>query len=450
MKNNQKQKLIDLGAKTLADTLLELAEKYDGVNSHIKLLTATPKENIQRFKRKLSALKRSKKFIDWRSTAKFCQDLKGLLHNLELGVDDPLTGIKLIAAFYESSNLILERCDDSHGNIDDVFRFDAKALFVKYASLCSEKEKIADIILSIIEKDEFGIRSILLDCCSEFLPEQIIRKMISTLQEQIDTKSEEYENYTLLISIQSLARQVKDAELLKSLYLTLWGELSASDVIDIAQVYVKRGDAKTALSILNEIPENQNTYAHEQEKLLLEIYKQLGDTDNLTTILQQKFSSYRSLDNLNELLDLAGHNKKEQIINDEIIKIEKSSLLNESNIKFMLAINKIEQAEQYLIRRADQLNGYNYTTLPSLAKDMEKHHCFLGASLIYRSLLISILERAYTKAYTYGARYLKKLDQLAETISDWKQVHHHETFKSQLIETHGKKRSFWSKYEEKK
>jgi hypothetical protein len=81
---------------------------------------------------------------------------------------------------------------------------------------------------------------------------------------------------------------------------------------------------------------------------------------------------------------------------------------------------------------------------------MESENRNLAACLIYRSLLVSILERGYTKAYPHGVRYLKKLDKLSETITDWKRFHRHEAFKDRIIQAHGRKRSFWSKYEAKK
>ena len=54
-----------------------------------------------------------------------------------------------------------------------------------------------------------------------------------------------------------------------------------------------------------------------------------------------------------------------------------------------------------------------------------------------------------TKAYPHGIRYLKKLDKLAATISDWKNFNDHEAFKGRIYQDHGRKRSFWSKYEVK-
>jgi hypothetical protein len=96
---------------------------------------------------------------------------------------------------------------------------------------------------------------------------------------------------------------------------------------------------------------------------------------------------------------------------------------------------------------ADQLDGYNYGALLSLAEAMESENRHLAAGLIYRSLLVSILERGYTKAYSHGVRYLKKLDKLSGTITDWKNFDDHEAFKQRIIQAHGLKRSFWSKYQ---
>ena len=100
--------------------------------------------------------------------------------------------------------------------------------------------------------------------------------------------------------------------------------------------------------------------------------------------------------------------------------------------------------------RAEQLDGDHYGSLLSLAKAMESESRNLVASLMYRSLLISILERGYTKAYPHGIRYLMKLDKLAEAIIDWKKFINHEAFKDQILQAQGRKRSFWSKYEVKK
>ena len=158
-------------------------------------------------------------------------------------------------------------------------------------------------------------------------------------------------------------------------------------------------------------------------------------------------NSHHSTDTLQALLDVIGNDKQDEVIANEVALILESSTLRESDAEFLISIEKIDEAEEYLLKRADQLNGDYYVSLLSLAKAMESEKRNLAASLIYRSLLVSILERGYTKAYPHGIRYLKKLDNLTKAITDWKKFNDHETFKDQIFQSHGRKRSFWSKYE---
>jgi hypothetical protein len=448
--SDRKQKLIALGADALADALLNIAVHSDEADDLIEQMIATPKENVQRFKQKLSGLKHSSRFIDWRGASSFGRELEMLLQDLKSGVDDPITGVELVAAFYEADNTIFEMCDDSSGNIGDVFRYDAKELFVEYSKRCEEKQKVADIILKVNQKDNYGIRDTLIDCAGECLPESIIRNMIATLQKWADKMKDEYGKRHHLRSIESLARQIKDAKLFEKTRIASWGKLSTAALIDIARVYLESGDVETAHSWLKKIPEDETFQEYERDKLLLEIYRKQGDTGKLTELLYQKFRSYHSIDTLQELLDEIGHDKRDEVVADEVEMIMKSDRLRESDAEFLISIGKIDEAEVYLLGGADQLDGNHYGSLLSLAEAMETENRHLVTSLIYRSLLISILERGYTKAYPHGIRYLKKLDKLAASVADWKKFHHHEAFKAQIIEDHGRKRSFWSKYEVKK
>ncbi len=450
MTESRKQKLIDLGSETLADALLDLAVHSDEADDLIEQLIATPKENVQRFKKKLSGLKHRKRFIGWRESAGFARELEMLLQDLRSGVSDPLTGIELMAAFYEADHTIFEMCDDSSGSIGDVFRHDAKALFVDYASRCSDKEKIAKIILEVNREDNYGIRDTLMECAGECLPEDAIRTMIVTLQKRADKEKDEYGRRQHLMLIESLARQIKDAKLFEKTRIASWPKLSTAARIDIARVYLESGDVDTAHSWLKKIPENETYQAYERDKLLKEIYHKQGDSEKLTELLYQEFRSYHSTSTLQALLDVISHDKRDEVVADEVEQILKTERLRESDAEFLIAIGKVDEAEAYLLGRADQLNGNHYDSLLSLAEAMESKSRHLVTSLIFRSLLLSILERGYTKAYPHGVRYLKKLDTLSEAVTDWNDFGHHEAFKEQIIEAHGRKRSFWSKYEAKK
>ncbi len=447
MRKDRKQKLMDLGAENLADALLGLAEQSGAADDLVERLLATPQENVQRFKEKLAGLKRSRRFIDWRNVSGFAQEIAMLLQDLKAGVTDPQTGVELVAAFYEADDDVLGNCDDSGGHVGDVFRFDARELFVEYALRCTDKEKVAGIILTLNQKNDYGVRDTLMDCAGECLSEPVIRMMITRLQELADNEKNEIGRRRHPMLIESLARQIKDAELFEKTRIASCGNLSTATLIDIARVHLESGDVEVAHSWLKKIPEEEAYQAYDRDKLLLEIYRRLGDIEKLSGLLYQKFRSLYSIDSLDALLDVIGHEKRDEFILDEIALILENNALRTADVKFLIEIGKIDEAEAYLLKRADQLNGDYYESLLPLAETFESESRWLAASLIFRSLLVSILERGYTKAYPYGIQYLNNLDQLAESITDWRNFHHHDDFKNRIYQDHGRKKSFWSQYE---
>ncbi len=73
----------------------------------------------------------------------------------------------------------------------------------------------------------------------------------------------------------------------------------------------------------------------------------------------------------------------------------------------------------------------------ALAEEMEKAGRQLCASIILRALLNSILNRAQFKAYAHGARYLKRLDRLAKSVSNWRGFENHRDYLDNLRQQHG-------------
>ena len=444
---DRKQKLIDLDAESLADALLELAAQSGVADDLVESLIATPTENIQRFRKKLAGLKRSRRFIGRRESSGFARKLEMLLRDLRAGVTDPLVGAELVAAFYEADNGVLGNCDDSDGCVGDVFRDDATELFTEFASRCTDKEKVAAIILKLNRKDDYGVRDALIYSAGDFLSEPVIRTMITKLQKRADDAKDEYQKRHSLMLIESLARQIKDAELFEQTRIASWGKLSTGALVDIARVYLESGNVQTAYSWLNKIPENETFQSHERDQLLQEIYRRQGDDEKLAELLYRNFRSYHSSKTLQDLLAVIGSDRRDEVISKEVVLILANPIFCALDAEFMISVGKIDEAERFILERAEQLDGDYYGGLISLAKTMESENRNLAAALIYRSLLISVLERGYTKAYPHGVRYLKKLDKLATAITQWMKFDNHETFKDQIYLSHGRKHSFWSKYE---
>ena len=446
MNDHRKKRLRDLGADALAEALLKLANRDESAEVMVERLITTPKETLKHVKSKLSALKRSKEFISWRESANFARELEDLLQDIKAGVDDSRTGAKLIASFFETDGGTLAHCDDSSGHVGDVYRFTAKDLFVEYAARCDDKEWLGELVLTLNRKDDYGVRNTLIDCAAEYLPESHIRDIIARLKTLAEAETEEYQRRHWLLGIESLARQIKDAPLFEKTRIAAWGKPSTSACTDIARVYLESGDAETALLWLERVPAKETFQTDERDQLLLQIYGLLGNREKQADVAWRIFRRFRCSDSLHALLAVIGQDKRERVITDEIQTIVSKKTLVLSDAAFLLEIEYLEEGERYLLDRADQLDGNHYGTLLSLAEILEKNGRALAAAIVYRALLDSILKRAQSKTYHHGVRYLKKLDKLAPSISNWRNFEDHGIYSEHLQEKHRRKTSFWSRY----
>lgn len=277
MNSDRKQRLLTLAQERLADALLELATRDDAADDLVERMIATPQENIERFRKKLATIKRSRRFIRWGESAAFARELLTLLQDLQEGVSDPRTGAELVASFYECDKGALGNCDDSSGHVGDVFRYDARELFVSYASRCDEKEWLAELVYKVSRTDVYGVRDTLVKCAIDYLPEPVIRNLAARFQKKAEGESDEYHKRHWLGLIESLARQLKDAPLFERTRLASWGSLSTAACVDIARVYLESGDGQTALTWLEKIPATESFMAEDRDSLLLEVYGRLGE-----------------------------------------------------------------------------------------------------------------------------------------------------------------------------
>lgn len=75
----------------------------------------------------------------------------------------------------------------------------------------------------------------------------------------------------------------------------------------------------------------------------------------------------------------------------------------------LLCLDKPEQAQLLVLANLDDIANCFYESLLKLAKRFEQQECWLAVTVCYRSLLWDILNKVRSKAYSYAARYYKKL-----------------------------------------
>jgi hypothetical protein len=386
-------------------------------------------------------------FVARRDSTAFAEVLASLLGELAAGVSDPRTGVELVAAFYETDDVIFNHCDDSNGRIGDVFRDDARELFVRCASGCQDKEWLASLLLKLNRSDGYGLREHLFDCAADYLPVKTMRGLVDSLWGLADGEANEHQRRHWLHGIESLSSQLKDAPLFERARRASSPTLGTAACVDIAAAYMGAGDAATALSWLERIPEGETFQEDERDALLLAVHGRLGNRQQQEAVAWRIFRRYRCEATLETLLSTIGEEQRERVLDEEAGIILRSESISYSDAAFLVSSGRLEAAEEHLLARADQLEGGFYDDLLPLAESMEEHGRFLAASVIYRALLESILGRAVSKYYHHGVRYLKKLEALAGKVDAWQTVMPHPWYVNRLRRLHARKTSFWSRYD---
>ena len=447
-RDEMRKRLARLDPARLADALVYLSYKIDGGTEFVESMLLPPEEAVKRFKSRLSGLKRRRKFIDWRSAAEFSLELELLIASLRASVSDPKTGLDLISQFFECDRKILERCDDSSGMVGDVFNFDARDAFISYASQCTDKTYVSNLLLRLYEHDDYGTRTGLVTHASEFLSQAEMRALLDDFWER--AKAEQPGSYAAhhwWIGVELLARQLRDPELFEKAVLAAHPTLSSTTCMEIANVYLENDDLEMALFWMKRIPKTDRFRADDQDELLYTIYEKLGNREKMAETAWRLFNNERSSSRLNLLLRALGEDKREQLIKEQVESILNSTTFSYDDARFLVEVGRLDDASEYLLLHHEEINGDLYQFLLPLAKALEEGGRFLGASVIYRALLESILARAQTRYYHHGVRYLKKLDTLSTSIEDWRGISPHSQYKKAIQAEHKRKRSFWSRYE---
>ncbi len=443
--DDRQQKLVTLGADTLADTVLHLAVVYPDIYETIDHLLAPPKENMKVFKRRLKGLKSRKKFISYGGSGEFSRQLGSLLFEIRMTITNSSLGLELVSLFYQCDKACFERCDDSGGWVGDRFRLDAEELFYEYASRHDDKDGLISCLVELCKQDEYGVRMSLIEASHRFLTPDKLAELATKFESVAASAKTDYDRQHCRSCVSVLAKHLKNPEWFKQSCLAKHDTLTIHDIIDLANIYLDSGQAEQALACITE-SEMNGAWAPEKERLLLRIYKALNNKENMADILWRMFRRYPDRETLSKLIAVVGEEQREEIIRQTCSEMMSQLAFSSSNVVFLLDMGLKEEAERYIISRKHLIDGDHYVAVLPLAKRLEEDACYVPAVVLYRALLESILGRALSKYYHHGVRYLKKLDSVAPHINDWGGLDDHNLYFKHIRDTHARKSSFWAKY----
>lgn len=438
--NDQHRKLLQLDKETLVKALIDLSYRHDDVANIIERLTSKKTSNVERFKERLSEFHGNNNFVSWNNAHKFAYELIDLLSDIESGANDPKEGIELLKLFFCSDEHVMNNCDDSSGNIGDVFRYQATELFETYASQCDDKDWLANILFELITNNDYGLRDNLIENIGEYLPEKNIRILVDQIKKEDGFGTSEG------LLLQAMARGLKDPVLFESIINEESSKNEDYDASRIGEMWLECGNPEKAITYLEKVSRASHSYLGNIEELLLKAYSLTDNFDKQRSTTWTIFRNYRTSEKFERVIQIEGVGKRDELLKQEVSIIYQDKKINNQNVDFLLELKLLAEAENYIMEREHDLRGGFYGTLSDWADAFAKDKRFLVSTLIYRALLDSILERAYAKAYHHGADYLRMLDKYSERITNWGSFVKHEKYFEHIKLNHKRKISFWSQY----
>ncbi len=449
-----RERLIACGPEKLANVLLQLANWNSDAHDMVERLAASREDNRKRGKTRLNKIKRGKRFYDWRATSEFAHELKAVVEDIAAAEPDPEEGFEAMCEFLECDKSIIERCDDSNGQVSWVFRYDATQLLTKYAADCADKEKTGARVVDLYAGCEYGVREDVVESVAKVMSEPVCRSMIGQLWRMADDAEGEYAEFKkrhLLRGVEEIARLLKDAPLFEKARLATVPADNTAANIDIARAYLEAGQPAAALSWVSGVPDNEQFEAWKRRSLLFEIYGQLGDQENLTAIAWEIFRNGRCVENFVQLLGVIGEESRDSTLASEIQLILNTEHLYfpYSDAQFLIEMDQTDALATLVRQHASKLDGDLYLHVLPIAEHLKQKQHWSTASLAYRALLDSILARAQSKYYHHGVRYLRELDAISGDVDDWNGFPAHGEYMEELRSAHGRKYRFWQLYGKK-
>ena len=309
-----------------------------------------------------------------------------------------------------------------------------------------ESDEWIDRIHALYTGDDYGTREPLLGHANLLLTEKQLRALADRFQaemrvvlgeRQVDERMP-VRTYHLGAAIGLVADALRDPELRARSVLMYSPQLNSLQRASLAEACLEYDRPEVALAWLEG---DWSGREYEQRRLLDRAYSALGDHEKLVEIRRQSFEATASRDSLRAWLEIVPepeHVEAIQYARERVVQAEPTTAAES-----LLELGDVAAAAATIVERRTEVDGGSYSRLVSLAGVFAEQGKPLAATVAYRALLESILDRGQARAYAHGARYLQSLDRLTHSIEDYGPLPQHEAFMTALHARHGRKTSFW-------
>lgn len=463
-------KLKDLGSDKLAQLVLDEAERNAGFRRQVKAALAGktgPEAIAKLIDRRLSGLKRARSFIEWDKARAFGDDLRSLNDTIvsELGPAAPGLAIDRLLRFIATHEQVFERVDDSSGRIQDVYYQAIAATGDLAPSLTApEAGQLPEKIMSALGESTHGYLADVTEAVAPHLPQDILTRWDADLKDAItERQAEEAAResdgwfYSMTSQWAAMRQTIASARGDLDLLITLEAKKKPhmQDTLAIAAQLLEAGRTSEALDWVRKpggraFGETDDDLSPARVSLEARILEATGDETAAQTLRWRCFEARLSADVLSDYLEkLPDFEDIEAEERAHAVALENAT--PEVALQFFLDWPRHDLAAKLIVMHPHHWDGGDWHVLPKLAALLEHDHP-LAATILYRALLDDILNRARSKAYGYGAKYLGKLALLAEEADATRpgEIADHASYLADLKKRHPRKSGFWTRIGEAK
>ena len=451
--------LAALGAEVLSELLITHAATDPGLRKKLGMLlagTEGPGKLAAAIDKRIKTIGRSRSFVDWEKRKPLVQELDHLRLMLatQLATQDRARAIELLWDFIGIADAVMARIGDGIGQVEDVFDAAMADLGrLSAAELPGDGKALARRVLAYCERDGFGATDALIRHMSEALGaggRAEIRSKTAVALKAAPRPSGPHDwraaarRRRLAFRLALLADLERDADAFIAAIRA--GDMESTHALEVAERLIAANRPDAALDWLDK-PRRRVEDDGTDTDLRIAALEALGRKDETQSVRWRHFERFLSADYLRAYLkrlpDFEDFEAEQKAL--DVAAAHKQAA---RGLAFFVEWRALDRADRLVRERLTELDGRLYDVLRPAAEALEEKFPE-AASLLYRRLVESVLDRGSSKQYQYVARDLLCCARLASHLPVPGSTESHAAFVAQLRKAHGRKYGFWGLIEPK-
>ena len=455
------ESLLPLGIVKLSEMLVEFSNFDKNIEKRLEkalLSTTSTKKYATSIKKQITSLANGKKFYTYYQSSSYYDKIELIRNSIiaDLAPNDPALAADLFRLFLQSAGKIIENVDDSSGHCQVPLSALGQDLADCYQRINKINiNEIAQMIFDLTIADEYSFANNLVKYFSsiigvgglnklEVLVKNYLQENFSAPTEFKERSSESYEYKSKKSNVVDLLRDIADElnDVDKYIEACSIDESTERRTLDIIKRFLDSNRTIEALELIN----SSKFYGRIEEVADYKIsaLTQLDRIKEAQEIRHEMFSKFLGERYYVEFLDNEPDEKQFKQYQIQAIEITKKHQDVDSSMRFLMWLNEPVLVRELIFERQSQISGGNYQLLRSIAAFLIESGEFEAASILYRSMVLVVLEKAVSKYYLYAIGDYMKAKDCSDRFRGKFDVPNHKEFEMDLLQKHGKKTSFWN------